>query len=204
MCDIVLAGVGGQGLMVLSSVIGHGCLREGVKVVTAEDHGLAQRSGSIHVHVRIGEKYSPLIPYGCADFLIGMEALEALRYVEYVRDGGFILVNKRVLHPIVETHDIAEERDEKREYVTLEQVVAQLRKVTENVFVVDALELARRAGHTRAENMVLLGAACALPGFPLKKGTLLEAIKDVLPEKWVEVNVKAFEVGWGEGMKAKK
>ncbi len=203
MCDIMLAGVGGQGLMVLSSLMGVACNRLDMKVITAEEHGLAQRSGSIYVHVRIGEKYSPLIPYGCADFLISMEAMETLRHIEYVRDQGFIIVNERILHPIIETDQIVKNRSELK-YLTVKEIVEKLHEVTTNIFLVDATGLARAAGNARAENVVLLGCASALPGFPLDKTVLKDVIGEVLPPKTVGANIKAFDLGYEEGLKMLK
>jgi len=97
--NVLLAGVGGQGLMLLSQVMGDACTRSGVKVVVGAQHGLAQRSGSISAHVRIGDAYSPLIPYGTADLIIAMEAMEALRYVEFLKPGGTVVMNSRIMHP---------------------------------------------------------------------------------------------------------
>ena len=196
MCDIVLAGVGGQGLLVLSTIIGNACCAVGEKVITAEQHGLAQRSGSVHVHIRIGEKYSPQIPYGMADFLISLEAMEALRRIEYVKDEAIIVMNKRVLHPVVETDWFL--KSQKREYITVDTVVEQVKQVTPHIFLIDGAGLAGKAGYTRTENVVLLGAACGLPGFPLDKERVEKTLLTVVPPKWVDVNMKAFELGYQE------
>ncbi|MHA2288950.1 MAG: 2-oxoacid:acceptor oxidoreductase family protein, partial [Promethearchaeota archaeon] len=92
--NLMTCGVGGQGLMLVSNVIGIACAEFGLNIRTAETHGLAQRSGSIYTHIRIGEQvYSPLIPYGEADALLGMEAIETLRYIEFLKPSGIIIVN---------------------------------------------------------------------------------------------------------------
>src|SRR5512137_1684209 len=102
--SVYLSGVGGQGLVLLSNVIGSACAASGIRALTGEQHGLSQRSGSINVHMRIGEEIqSPLIPIGDADALLALEALEALRYVEYLRQGGIVLMNSRIQRPVVET-----------------------------------------------------------------------------------------------------
>jgi len=193
--NILLAGVGGQGLMLLSQVMGDACTRSGVKVVVGAQHGLAQRSGSISAHVRIGDAYSPLIPYGTVDLIIAMEATEALRYIEFLKQGGTVVMNSRIMHPPLETAPIVKNRQELRMYVTLEQVKEQLRKVAGNVISIDAEEVAVEAGNPRTENVVLLGVASALSGFPVKIEPLKESVRRVVPERAVEANLKAFDLG---------
>jgi len=124
--NIVLTGVGGQGLMSLAAVFGEACIASDIPVVTQEQHGLAQRSGSISAHVRIGEAYSPMVPHGAADLIIAMEAMEALRYIEYLKLGGSIVMSSRLLHPVIETNTIVARRRENLEYITLEQVKDKL------------------------------------------------------------------------------
>ena len=193
--NILLAGVGGQGLMLLSQVMGDACTRSGVKVVVGAQHGLAQRSGSISAHVRIGDVYSPLIPYGTADLIIAMDAMEALRYVEYLKQGGTVVMNSRITHPPLETAPIVKNRQEKRIYITLEQVREQLGKVAGRIIAIDAKNVAAQAGNPRTENIVLLGAASALSGFPILAEPLKESVKRVVPESAVEANLKAFSLG---------
>ena len=193
--NILLAGVGGQGLMLLSQVMGDACTRSGVKVVVGAQHGLAQRSGSISAHVRIGDAYSPLIPYGTADLIIAMDAMEALRYVEYLKQGGTVVMNSRITHPPLETAPIVKNRQEKRIYITLEQIREQLGKVAGRIIAIDAKNVAAQAGNPRTENIVLLGAASALSGFPILAEPLKESVKRVVPESAVEANLKAFSLG---------
>jgi len=193
--NILLAGVGGQGLMLLSQVMGDACTRSGINVVVGAQHGLAQRSGSISAHVRIGDAYSPLIPYGTADLVIAMDAMEALRYVEYLKQGGTVVMNSRMMHPPLETAPIVKNRQEKRMYITLEQVKAQLGKVAGRVIDIDAEKVAAEAGNPRTENVVLLGAASALSGFPIQSEPLKESVKRVVPERAIDANLKAFNLG---------
>lgn len=193
--NILLAGVGGQGLMLLSQVMGDACTRSSIKVVVGAQHGLAQRSGSISAHVRIGDAYSPLIPYGTADLIIAMDATEALRYVEYLKQGGTVVMNSRMMHPPLETAPIVKNRQEKLTYVTLEQVKEQLGKVAGRVIDIDAEKVAAEAGNPRTENVVLLGAASALSGFPIQSEPLKESVRRVVPERAVDANLKAFILG---------
>ena len=193
--NILLAGVGGQGLMLLSQVMGDACTRSGINVVVGAQHGLAQRSGSISAHVRIGDAYSPLIPYGTSDLIIAMDAMEALRYIEYLKQGGTVVMNSRMMHPPLETAPIVKNRQEKRMYVTLEQVKEQLGKVAGRVIDIDAEKVAAEAGNPRTENVVLLGAASALSGFPIQSEPLKESVRRVVPERAVDANLKAFNLG---------
>ena len=182
--------------MLLSQVMGDACTDSGVKVVVGAQHGLAQRSGSISAHVRIGDAYSPLIPYGTADLIIAMEATESLRYVEYLKQGGTVVMNRRIMHPPLETAPIVKNRQEKRVYITLEQVTEQLAKIAGRVIAIDADKVAAEAGNPRTENVVLLGAASALEGFPIEVEPLREAVKRVVPGGAIEANLKAFELGY--------
>ena len=193
--NILLTGVGGQGLMSLAAVLGEACLASDIPVVTQEQHGLAQRSGSISAHVRIGEAYSPMVPHGSADLIISMEAMEALRYIEYLKPGGSIVMSSKLLHPVIETNEIVSKRKENLFYVSLEQVEEKLLLVTEDIHVVDTAALSVEAGNPRTENIVLLGAASKLEEFPLSKEQLVEAVKGVVPGWTLQENIKAFELG---------
>lgn len=193
--NILLTGVGGQGLMSLAAVLGEACLASDIPVVTQEQHGLAQRSGSISAHVRIGEAYSPMVPHGSADLIISMEAMEALRYIEYMKPGGSIVMSSRLLHPVIETNEIVSKRKENLEYVSLEQVKEKLLQVTEDIQIVDAGTLSIEAGNPRTENIALLGVASKHEGFPLTKEQLMEAVKSIVPERTISENIKAFELG---------
>lgn len=194
--SILLAGVGGQGLMLLSQVIGDACTRTGVKVVVGAQHGLAQRSGSISAHIRIGDAYSPLIPYGTANLLIAMEATESLRYIEYLKQGGTVITSRRIMHAPLETAPLIKNRQEKRIYVTLEQVLENVGKVAGRIVALDADALASQAGNPRTENIVLLGAAASLEGFPLSSESLKESVKRIVPSRAIEANIKAFDLGY--------
>jgi indolepyruvate ferredoxin oxidoreductase beta subunit len=203
--NVMLAGVGGQGLMLLSGVMGTACAETNLPVITGEQHGLSQRSGSINVHLRMGEgRLSPLIPPGSADVLIAMEALETLRYVEYLRDDGRIVMNTRVMHPLVETATLVARRENRLAYFTFEQVVERLRTVTGNILTIDALSHATQAGIPRAENVVLLGATSVLPDFPLPRDVLTTAIRKAVPKKTIDANLRAFEAGRTEGLRILK
>jgi len=192
--SVYLCGVGGQGLVLLSNVIGSACAAAGIRAITGEQHGLSQRSGSINIHMRIGKDVrSPLIPIGGADALLALEALEALRYVEYLKPGGVVVMNSRVQHPIIETGEHMKDKNAK--YMDAEVVKTRLSQVTDKVAVIDALEIARKAGNALTENVVMLGAMSTLDSFPVPDDALEQAISDNVPKKAVEVNLKAFKMG---------
>ncbi len=194
--SLMMAGVGGQGLVLLSSVIGAAGVIANSRVVTGEQHGLSQRSGSIQVHLRIGQSVrSPLIPVGGADALLSLEALEALRYIEYLRDGGVAILNSRVMHPVTETGELVKDRKRPQRYMGLGDIVKRVEAVTPHVLTMDALELARAAGNPLTENVVLLGGVSALEAFPIPPGALREAVARVVPKRALEANLRAFELG---------
>jgi indolepyruvate ferredoxin oxidoreductase beta subunit len=192
--NIFICGVGGQGLVLLTTVIGNSCAKSGVKVITGEMYGLSQRSGAVSVHLRIGDDaFSPLIPYGEADILLSLEAIETLRYLEYLKKDGVVLMNKRIMHPPIETSKLITEKDSK--YVTLEDVVAKLKGWTQNIAVVDALKLAKESGNVRTENTVFLGCLSALEAFKVEEKAIRESISEAVPKKTIEQNLKAFDLG---------
>ncbi len=193
--DILLSGVGGQGLMLLSAVIGEACVSRDINVVTEEQHGLAQRSGSVSAHVRIGNVHSPLILYGSADMLIALEAMEALRFIEFLKPNGFIVMDTRIQHPVMETNFLVANRNESPNYVKLDSIIEQLRKVTNNIIQMDASTIATEAGNARTANIVLLGAASTTIDFPLEEAWIKDAISQVVPERTIDVNLRAFDLG---------
>lgn len=193
--NILLSGVGGQGLMLLSAVIGEACTHNDLKVVTAEQHGLAQRSGAISAHIRIGDAISPLIPYGTADMIISMEAMEALRYIEYLKPDGVIITNTRIMHPVIETNQLVQNRKSDYKYIELPDIIDSLNKVTKNIVTIDARKLASQAGNPRTENIVLLGTASKQAGFPLNDEQIKESIARIVPKRTIEANLKAFDLG---------
>ena len=192
--SVYMSGVGGQGLVLLSNVIGSACALAGIRAITGEQHGLSQRSGSINVHMRIGEEVqSPLIPVGGADAVLALEALETLRYVEYLRPGGVVLMNSRVQHPIIET--VAHVKDKTARYMSADDVKGRLSQVTDKIAVLDALAIARESGNPLTENVVMLGALATLEAFPVPEKDLKESIAQNVPKKAVDVNLKAFDLG---------
>ena len=195
--NIMTCGVGGQGLMLVSNIIGLTCAEYGLNIRTAETHGLAQRSGSIYTHIRIGDDvFSPLIPYGEADVLLGMEAIESLRYIEFLKPNGVIILNDYIWQPVQSTFDRVNDSEVK--YITVQDIIDKMKEITSKIFVVNALELALKAGNSLTSNVILLGALSKIKGFPIPKEQLKSMIPHVVPKKAIEVNLKAFEIGYEE------
>ena len=177
------------------SVTADACARSGIKIITGEMYGLSQRSGAVSVHMRIGnDVFSPLIPVGKADIMIALEAIESLRYIEYLKKDGVILITKRIMHPPIETSKIIESKN-KIEYFTFEQILSDLSNWTSNIAIVDALKLAKESGNVRTENTVFLGCLSALKVFPVEEIQVKQSITDAVPKKTVEMNLKAFDLG---------
>lgn len=192
--SIYMSGVGGQGLVLLSNIMGAACASTGMRALTGEQHGLSQRSGSINVHMRMGESIrSPLIPVGGADAILALEALEALRYIEYLKPGGIVIMNSRIQHPIIET--TAHMKEKTANYMSAEDVRSRILQLTDKVSVIDALALAKKAGNTLTENIVMLGALSTLEELPVPEEALKKSVADNVPKKAVDVNLKAFDLG---------
>ena len=182
--DIVLAGVGGQGILSIAFVIDNAALKMGLKIKQAEVHGMAQRGGAVQSHLRLSEEeiHSDLIPKGVADMILSVEPLETLRYLDYLGPDGYIVTSST---PMINIPN----------YPDIEEVLASIREVERSV-VVDSGALAREAGSGRAQNMVMLGAASR--HLILEETDILEFIEVLFKnrgERLVEVNRKAFRLG---------
>jgi len=188
-------GVGGQGLMLVSNIIGLTCAEYGLNIRTAETHGLAQRSGSIYTHIRIGDDvFSPLIPYGEADVLLGMEAIESLRYIEFLKPNGVIILNEYIWQPVQSTFDRVIDSEVK--YIEFQDIIEKMKMVTNRIFILNASDLALKAGNPLTSNVIMLGALSKIEEFPISKDQLKSMIPNVVPNKAIDANLKAFDVGY--------
>ncbi|MDR1702603.1 MAG: indolepyruvate oxidoreductase subunit beta [Sporomusaceae bacterium] len=186
MKNILIVGVGGQGTLLASKIMGQVGVLANLDVKQSEVHGMAQRGGSVVTYVRIGEKvYSPLIEKGDADLILAFEKLEGLRWAEYLKPGGTLIVNDQEISPMPVILGAAQYPD--KIYEKLNQANIQTLKI-------DALKLAESLGETRAVNVILLGVAAKLLGFPQKVWE--EALQDTVPAKSLAINKKAFALGW--------
>lgn len=182
--DIILAGVGGQGILSIATVIGEAALRENLNIKQAEVHGMSQRGGDVQSNLRISSEpiASDLIAKGCADLIISLEPMEALRYLPYLAKDGWIVTNTE---PFVNIPN----------YPAIEEVNAELDKIA-NVIKVDVDAIAKEAGNPRGANIVLLGACSHLLGIEPEK--FEQGIERIFARKGAEVvesNLKAFKAG---------
>jgi indolepyruvate ferredoxin oxidoreductase, beta subunit len=185
--NVFLSGVGGQGTILASNILGQVLLNAGYDVKKAEVHGMAQRGGDVTTHFRFGSKvYSPLIKQGEVDYLISFELLEALRYINWVKPGGTIILNNNtILPPAVSLGKMEYPKD-------VEQIFRQHFK--ENVWLVDGNRIARALGNIQVANVVLIGALSNF--FPeLQPQRWIDEIKDLLPARLHPTNIRAFEEG---------
>jgi indolepyruvate ferredoxin oxidoreductase beta subunit len=182
--DIVLAGVGGQGVLALSTIIASGAMKEGLHVKQSEVHGMAQRGGAVLANLRLSDKpvASDLIPKGSAAMILSMEPLESLRYLAYLRPDGALITSTT---PVVNIPD----------YPDLSGLLDTIRTIP-GAILVDSDKLAKAAGSAKAANMVIVGAASHL--LPVEVGTMEHYIETMFKrkgERVVEVNLKAFRAG---------
>ena len=194
--NIINCGVGGKGVVLMANIVGKGCIIKGLNVLSGELHGLSQRSGSVVAHQRIGEgAVSPLVPYGEGDVILALEPMEALRYLYFAKPGGTVISNSRMIHPPIETEWLAVGKIKK--YVKYEDVRSRITDNGFRLFQIDALDLAGKAGNPQTQNVVMVGALSAYPEFPIDRESMEEAVKMTVPPKAVDVNLKAFDLGYG-------
>lgn len=184
--DIMILGIGGQGTILASNVLGEACLVEGRSVRGAETHGMAQRGGSVESQIRIGAECGPLIVPGTADLLIAFDLLEAVRYRHYLKKGGAMIINNQLVLP-TSTFTSGQAPLTPDDIITLLQ--------GESVEIVDATAIATAAGSPLAANIALLGAASHT--IPLSVESLLEGIRRCVPKKTIAINETAFLEGRG-------
>jgi len=189
--NIVFTGVGGQGVLLASQVIGNAAFEADENVRIGEVHGMSQRGGSVIAHVRFGEDvYGPMVPVGKADLLVALEPMEALRYAEYLKEDGTMVVNFNPEDPLPVQEGQAEYPDE----ATLETHLEGFGELVK----VDADALAKEAGNRIVSNSVMIGVLQAVAGFPLDEAAVLDALKAQVPDDALEPNLKAFELGQAE------
>lgn len=183
--NIMIVGVGGQGTLLASRILGNTVINEGYDVKVSEVHGMSQRGGSVITYVKYGEKvYSPIIDRGEADIILAFEMLEAYRALPYLKKGGKMIVNSQSIDPmpvIIGAMEYPENIKEK-----LEDKI--------DLLTVDALKCAKEAGNAKAVNVVLIGVMAKLTDIPYENW--IETIKTTVPPKFLDVNLKAFELGY--------
>lgn len=183
--NVMIVGVGGQGSLLASKLLGRLLLTKGYDIKVSEVHGMSQRGGSVVTYVRFGDKvYSPIIDKGEADFIVSFEMLEAARYTEFLKPGGKIIANTQQINPMPVITGVAEYPQNLEETLKAKGV---------DLVAIDALRLAEEAGSSKAVNIVLMGQLSKYFDFTPEEWQ--EAIEKSVPSKFLELNKKAFELG---------
>jgi indolepyruvate ferredoxin oxidoreductase beta subunit len=182
--DIIISGVGGQGILSIAAAIGLAALENNLFIKQSEVHGMSQRGGDVYSHFRLSDKpvLSDLIPYGKADLIISVEPMESLRYLPWLSPHGWLVTNS---NPYINISG----------YPPVEDILKEIRKVRNNI-IIDADAIAREAGSVRSGNIVILGAASSYIGMPFK--SLENAVRSLFKRKGdeiVEINLKALKAG---------
>ena len=183
--SIMFVGVGGQGTLLASRIIGHVVLAEGFDAKVSEVHGMSQRGGSVSTYVKFGEKvHSPIVDKGEADIIVAFELMEAARWVSYVKEGGLMIINTQQLEPMPVITGAAEYN---------EDIVGKIKALGINVIDLNALELAEKAGSAKSVNVVMMGALSNKLDFDVSRWET--AVRECAPASAIDANLKAFELG---------
>lgn len=189
MKNIMIVGVGGQGTLLASRLLGSALLSKGYDVKVSEVHGMSQRGGSVVTYVKYGDKvYSPTVEKGEADIILSFEQLEAARWLEYLNPQGKIIVNTQTIDPMPVVIGTAEYP---------QGILDSLKNSGADITAVDALSLAVEAGSAKAVNVVLIGVMAQV--MDLEENVWLQAIEETVPAKFLEMNKKAFKLGFNYG-----
>jgi indolepyruvate ferredoxin oxidoreductase, beta subunit len=187
--NIYISGVGGQGIIKTSIIIGESAMKNGLPVVMSEIHGMSQRGGVVSTQLKIGSSYSPLIEEGRSNLLLAFEPLEALRALSMINQESYVVMNTSPIYPF-------NLKESKYPYPDLTLILDELDKHAKKVINLDAENIAKEAGHILSLNMVMLGGAIAIPKFPLDKEIIIKSMHENLPEKSITINLKAFNDGF--------
>ena len=183
--NVMIVGVGGQGSLLASKLLGRLLLTKGYDIKVSEVHGMSQRGGSVVTYVRYGEKvYSPIIDRGEADFIVSFELLEAARWTEFLKPGGKIVTNTQQINPMPVITGAAQYPAD---------LSAKMKDAGIDIDAFDALSLAEEAGSSKAVNIVLMGRLSNY--FDASEDEWMQAIEESVPEKFLEMNKKAFNLG---------
>ena len=187
--DILIAGVGGQGTVLASRLIAAAAIKQGSFARTSETIGMSQRGGCVVSHVRIdSEKSSSIIPLDSADMLIGFELAEVCRNMQRLSKEGCCIINTQVIKPVSASLGTSQ--------YDIEEITKYIKNNSKELYFIDGYDIAKKAGSVKAVNVVLLGAATAVGKMPFSKEVMLEAIVENVPQKFRELNEKAFVMGY--------
>ncbi len=184
--SIMIVGVGGQGTLLASRLLGRALLAEGYDVKISEVHGMSQRGGSVVTYVKYGDKVaSPIVNEGEADIILSFEQLEAARWLPFLKKGGKVITNTQCMDPMPVINGTAKYP---------EHILESLKAAGADLIAVDALGLAVQAGSSKAVNVALIGLMAAATDIP--KETWQQVIRETVPPKFTEMNLKAFDLGY--------
>jgi indolepyruvate ferredoxin oxidoreductase beta subunit len=189
--NLIITGVGGQGILVAVELLGKACMKAGKNVLASEIHGMAQRGGIVTTSVKIGDAYSPSIPDGSADLILALEPVEALRQLKKLRKEGIIITD---VHPVIPF----EVTLGKAKYPDLKEVFSELEKNCGKLVLIDTIKLAKQAGSIVSRNVVLLGAFAGSGLLPFESRYIEEALKEKFKGEIQEQNISAFRLGLNE------
>lgn len=193
--EVIICGVGGQGVVLMSELLGNAAVRNGIAVKGSEVLGMAQRGGSVFSNLRLGSGiYAPLTPEGKCDVMVAVEPSEALRNIQYLSRSSMVVLNTREVKPFTVFLGSSG-------YPALEEILEKLKRASERVIALDAARLAQEAGNLQTTNVVMLGALFGTGLMPIKVETAKEVVKARVPVKAIDVNLKAFDLGYGEVQK---
>jgi indolepyruvate ferredoxin oxidoreductase beta subunit len=196
--NVIICGVGGQGVVLMSELLGKAAVRDGIEVKGSEVLGMAQRGGSVFSNIRLGSgAYAPLTPEGKCDVLIAVEPSEALRNIQYLSKSSLVVVNSRKVMPF--TVFLGQSS-----YPDLEEILDKLHKVSDRVVTLEATQLAKESGSLQSANVVMLGALFGTGLIPIKTDTAKAVIQARFPAKAAEANLKAFDLGYQKVRQALK
>ena len=196
--NVIIGGVGGQGVVLMSELLGNAAVRDGIAVKGSEVLGMAQRGGSLFSNIRLGDgPYAPLTPDGKCDILVAVEPSEALRNIHYLSKSSLVIVNTTKVIPF--TVFLGSSK-----YPEIDDVLAKLKGVAKQVIILDASKIAREAGNLQTTNVVMLGALFGTGLLPITIETAKEVVKAHVPAKAIDVNMEAFDLGYQEVQKTLK
>lgn len=186
--NCLLCGVGGQGVILASKLIAYAAMGKGLQVRTSETIGMSQRGGSVVSHVRMGETvHSPMIPKGSADVLMAFEPAEAVRNLSYLKEDGVVVVDKKAVKPVTSTLSQSDYDGQ--------EMLSYLQKKVKNLYIIDGDEICAQAGSSKVLNVVLLGVALGSGVLDIQLDEMKEEIKKHVKPQFVEMNIKALELG---------
>jgi indolepyruvate ferredoxin oxidoreductase beta subunit len=193
--NVIICGVGGQGVVLMSELLGHAAVHDGLRIRGSEVLGMAQRGGAVFSNIRIGsEVHAPLTPEGKCDILVALEPSEALRNINFVSKSSLIILNTRKVVPY--TVYTGESK-----YPALEEILERMNKAAKKVIALDAAQVAVEAGNLQSTNVVMLGALFGTEQMPMSIETVKTMIQERFPAKVATINIKAFDLGYKSAKK---